>query len=500
VLTQPFSRDALRQPIALVSTPQYVLAIDLYSGGLWLVEEGEPEYYGISWFPNSRELVLSHTGLDSTSLTSADAIRASERGWVSVGPRALPGSLASPHQVLCAPDGRVICTNTGRNAIYVLDPSHPGHAEVARISEREWDRQEFDDATGDHLNSIFLKGRDLYVVAHGFTGGSKLARFDYPSLKLHEVRPVPLRTGLHNVWVQDAQQAVVCDSNAGALMDTLSNELLWRCPAGEPRYLRGLAVTDDLIVVGAGSVVARSLRSASVTELWLIRREDFTTLAGWNLGYWGAVRDVRVANMADEAHHGHEFAGLTHLLAGADIQDSATPLSVRGPTPSDGPSVWEPFDRLLVAGSFASEGTFVAAPGVSLFVERHPLRAAERTLEFDFDLRDIAAEGHCAVVLYEGFGGDTHMDALLLHASADSRCSLSQWTHDGANWRDPVHLKTSLPAKGRFCVRLGGAGADVLLNGTLIARTPVSSLAHLRGRLGIRLSGCRVAQPRISSA
>ena len=142
----------------------------------------------------------------------------------------------------------------------------------------------------------------------------------------------------------------------------------------------------------------------------------------------------------------------------------------------------------------------MAAPGVSLCVERHPLRAAERTLEFDFDLRDIAAEGHCAVVLYEGFGGDTHMDALLLHASADSRCSLSQWTHDGANWRDPVHLKTSLPAKGRFCVRLGSTTADVLLNGTLIARTPVSSLAHLRGRLGIRLSGCRVAQPRISSA
>lgn len=503
MLTPNSAGSQITQAIALVSTPHFVLAVDLDSGALWLVGEGAPEYYGISWFPGSDELALSHTGVDSRSLSSREAIQASERGWVSLGVRALPARLASPHQILCAQDGRVICTNTGRNAVAVLDLCNPAVVQVARISECDWDRLEFGDMTGDHLNSVFLRGSDLFVMAHGFTRGAKLARFDYPSLNLLEVRPVPLRTGLHNVWVTDEGEAIVCDSNAGALINAITNEVLWRCPAGEPRYLKGLAATESLIVVGASPVVARSLRSASATELWLIRREDYATRAGWNLGTWGAVQEVRIANMPDEAHHGHVFAGLGLLLESAVRQSSATPLSFRGVEDAAGASAWAPFHRLIVAGSFASDGAFAAAPEyVSLFVERRPMTAAERTVEFDFDFdfRNGATDAHCAVVMYEGFGGDTHMDAFVLHAAAGSGGSLSHWANDGSVWRAPTQVRSGLPRRGHYCVRVGPATVDIMLNGMLSASVPVSSLNFPHGRLGIRMSGCRVAQPRISYA
>lgn len=500
MLTQPTASEALLQPIALVSTPHFVLAVDLNCGAVWLVAEGEPEYYGISWFPNADELVLSHTGTDANTLTSIDAIRSSERGWISVGPRALPARLASPHQIVCAPDGRVICTNTGRNAITVLDPAHPGDVEVARISERDWDRLAVGDMSGDHLNSVFLRGRDLYVLAHGHTRGSRLARFEYPTLKLQEVRTIALSTGMHNVWVTDEDQIIVCDSNAGTLTNINSNEVIWRCPSDNFPYLRGLAATSNTIAVGAAATVARSRRSMSETELWLIRREDFTTVAGWRLGNWGVVQEVRFANIVDEAHHGHDFAGLDRLLEGAAEQSPGVPLPICKTANSDECFAWDSFRRLIHAGSFNPHGAFMARQGrVSLFVENEPMQSAERSVELDFDLRD-GFDHHCAIVLYGGFGGDSHMDAFVLHRTEKSRSSLFHWVHDGSTWRSPISVRGDLPTRGRYCVRSSGMVVDVLLNGIVVARIPESALSYPLGRLGIRMSGCMVAMPRMSHA
>lgn len=216
------------EPIALVSTPNQLLAVGLDTGTLWLVAEGEPEYYGISWFPGSSELALSHTGVDSRTITTASAIRASQRGWVSVGERSLPALLAAPHQILCAPDGRVVCTNTGRNFITVLAPEAPESVQQARISQHDWDRQGPNQALGDHLNSLFLLDDHLYVMAHGHHHGSRIARFTYPSLKLIDVSDIPLVTGLHNVWITESGATIACHSNAGDLIDVRTGHSLPR--------------------------------------------------------------------------------------------------------------------------------------------------------------------------------------------------------------------------------------------------------------------------------
>ena len=108
---------------ALVATTSWLLLVDLKSKQVQPVEKERPEYYGISWFPGDKELVLSHSGLDNASLVDIAAYAQSETGWLSKGGLSSRTFLSQPHQILCAPDGKVICANTGRNAVNIFDCS-----------------------------------------------------------------------------------------------------------------------------------------------------------------------------------------------------------------------------------------------------------------------------------------------------------------------------------------------------------------------------------------
>ena len=93
---------------ALVATTSWLLLVDLKSKQVQPVEKERPEYYGISWFPGDKELVLSHSGLDNASLVDIAAYAQSETGWLSKGGLSSRTFLSQPHQILCAPDGKVI--------------------------------------------------------------------------------------------------------------------------------------------------------------------------------------------------------------------------------------------------------------------------------------------------------------------------------------------------------------------------------------------------------
>ncbi len=53
---------------AVVSTPLYLLLVDIETHQVELIESDRPEYYGISWVPGSSELVLGHSGVDNATL------------------------------------------------------------------------------------------------------------------------------------------------------------------------------------------------------------------------------------------------------------------------------------------------------------------------------------------------------------------------------------------------------------------------------------------------
>ena len=200
---------------AAVSTASALLLVDLATREVLPIEQGRTEYYGISWFPDGRSLVLSHSGLDNTSLVDLESYALSETGTLSHGSLVTSPFLSQPHQILCASDGRVVCTNTGRNAIIVVDLDQPGCFQEARLSEARWDRF-VGTAVGDHLNSVFERDGELHVMAHRFDRGSVVAVFAYPELAIRSITPIKGRTELHNIWLTADGRAITCHSERGA--------------------------------------------------------------------------------------------------------------------------------------------------------------------------------------------------------------------------------------------------------------------------------------------
>ena len=140
--------------LALVATPRFLLLVDLESRRVSVIEDGRQEYYGITWRPGGDQLILSHSGLDNESLVDLESYALSEVGWISAGPLHSSRFLSQPHQILCGPDGRVICTNTGRNSVVVIDPARPGHYQETQLHPDRWDRLE---PTAAHKHGLAIR-------------------------------------------------------------------------------------------------------------------------------------------------------------------------------------------------------------------------------------------------------------------------------------------------------------------------------------------------------
>ncbi len=158
------AKSPKKEIYALVSTTRALLLVELNAKRVVPLEWERGEYYGISWFPVSEDLVLTHSLLDNASLVDLATYAQSEVSILSAGTRETKGFLSQPHQIVCGSDGRVICTNTGRNAVSVLDLKRPDIVQEARISPARWDRLDLGNPIGDHLNSVFEKNGVLYVV------------------------------------------------------------------------------------------------------------------------------------------------------------------------------------------------------------------------------------------------------------------------------------------------------------------------------------------------
>lgn len=299
--------------LALVTTLNALLLVNLNTKTVFPIEFNRPDYYGISWFPDGKDLVLGHSEIRSDKLITLADFALSELGYLSHGEQKSLPFLSEPHQILCASDGRVICTNTGRNALSVVDLSRPNVFQEVRITPPRWDLFSADNTTGDHLNSVFEKDKKLYVIAHRFKKGSALAILSYPDLEIISIKPLD-RTSLHNIWVTDEGQQIACGSEEGGLIELNGEKtkLLWQ--AGTPIFARGLAASTDFVLVGESQYAAREMRSSSMSGMWLIDRNTWQPMDYFALGLYGDVRDIRLLNIPDEAHHGHVFQGLESLL------------------------------------------------------------------------------------------------------------------------------------------------------------------------------------------
>ncbi len=91
--------------------------------------------------------------------------------------------------------------------------------------------------------------------------------------------------GSHNVFRDADGTLIVCDSDRGGLAAVSTGESLWW--SGANNLTRGLAVTDDVMIVGESALADRAGRKHSPAGLWVVDRKSWKTLDFIALGPFG---------------------------------------------------------------------------------------------------------------------------------------------------------------------------------------------------------------------
>ena len=303
--------------------------------------------YGLSWFPNTEQIVYADSVVDPMSLVSESAYRESGLGILRIGEETHDLSLIAPHQILCTNDGNVLLVDTGDNSIILFNPTTRKILKELSITSSRFDRFDPRHGIGDHLNTIHIHADKLYALGHGHHKFSKLATFSYPGLELEEVRVLENRSGLHNLYLNQRNEMVSCNSLASSLVDLNTDKELWFAPSRTHGFLKGLAVSNEFMFVGGSRFSSRESRVQSETTIWVIDPENFKTLAHYNLGEFGPVQDIRIASHEDKAHNASTLKGIYELLYASHKQVSfATQLDFYGKSSS-------PIENLNLCGKFA---------------------------------------------------------------------------------------------------------------------------------------------------
>ena len=448
---------------AVVATVRALLLVELKSKAVTPLEWDRPEYYGISWQPNGKDLILSHSMLDNNALMDVSSYAMSEVGVLSEGTYTTQPFLSQPHQIVFASDGRIICTNTGRNSISIFDPAKPNILQEARISDARWDRLSRDDVPGDHLNSVFEQGDLLYTIAHRHGKGSALATFSFPELELRTLDSVKNRSGLHNIWVTADGQRISCHSEAGSLIELNNNSVLW--DSGSSVYTRGLAASADYVLVGESQKTERASRRHSMSALWLLDRQTWKALDYFCLGSYGAVHEVRLLSIKDEAHHGHLFAGLDSLLKRDRRVDMAAERLSASNRAQQSKALWKTFDLVFGSPTPAENGGQMATSTNLCLLIHRVQNQLEQDLNLSYSLDYSAGESHMAIVAYRGRGGDSDMDALLIQRVDETEAEMSRWVHDGRTWIRRADIAVhGLPLSGKINFKVDAEGVKMRIN------------------------------------
>ncbi len=444
----------------LVSTPGFVICQNTSSGKSEILESGRGNYYGITWSPTGLEVVLSHSGIDGQLLVDLASYATSERGYLTIGAQSTWQFLSAPHQVLWV-DDTIVVTNTGRNALAKVNPRD--HSIIQRRYDAViWDRLSSTSYDGAHLNSLYRSGDTLYAVAHNFNKGSFILELDWPTLEEKRRCPVRGATGIHNLWIDETGRFITCDSNNGALIDAGNADVLWSNQ--RQGYSRGLAATDEIIVVGHSERSARPNRISSETGLWILDR-NFRTLDYQYLGHFGAVQEVRIIDAPDLCHHGKPLsAGALDAMRARTRHISEARLT-RARADRSFADEWK-----LVLGTprFAEPRTLASADDQLLVcVARTPASGISGTLNWNVG----AGTGHASLVV--GYDGpeDQNMAAALFEQSNSGELSVSIWINNG-EWK-------------KLCGRR--VGADAIRSEDRSSRQVQVDFQHIGSNLELRL-------------
>lgn len=291
---------------------------------LRVIHEGAGAYYSSTW-NQDHYFVLSRNYANPELGTR---ILMFDQEFRQVGEINCQGSIREGHQIRLVGDNLLVC-NTNNNClttINILDQSMK-HFYPLPASR---------DANFNHINSISFYGDYLWLVAANRFRNSFFMCFEYPSMRLLEIDAMGLAA--HNI-VEWRDWKVICDSFHGSLILSRkghdaagteypfhsvhllpdSNEVAverivmsnayFRERKGVPIFPRGLALSEDLALVGISEITRRAMRQDSLSQIIAIDGLDrvidnspVKKVRATELGRYGAVMDIRILNRIDHGH------------------------------------------------------------------------------------------------------------------------------------------------------------------------------------------------------
>lgn len=254
-------------------------------GGVKNIHKGYGLYYGITW--SKDVLYIGYRGSQGHNIPEIVLL---DKDYNEIGKA--PGQYNEIHQILYVQD-KLYVTATMDNAVDVVEGDKRYRVNWTDV---DYDR--------DHINSLHWDGENFWACYHNLCGKkgpevrSKVVRLDKELSRVEEEFSVG--KNIHNVFVDD-KYLYTCGSSSGSLirMDRKTGEEK-RAYLGD--WVRGLAVTDDYLLVGSSIKGPRELRLGGDLKAHLIDRKTMEVVDERMFEDFGAVFSIRIIGERDYAH------------------------------------------------------------------------------------------------------------------------------------------------------------------------------------------------------
>ena len=286
------------------STALAVYIFDCAQGLLSRVlSPGSQEYYGISACPQG--IVFSNSGFDNSTLISHADYLDEPKGYITMvnaqGCSVLGSELLQPHQIECYGNW-ILCANSGRNSITVINPD-------STIVHHYPTRSRFDilpdGSKANHFNSVHVRNEVVYVVAHNYLMPSTVWLFSWPDFVLINVIGTNTYTA-HNV-MQNEDDLLICNSGSCAIYSVAEKRDIWTL-ASDEFITRGLAATPEFLFVGLTAKVSRGDRKNCDAGICVLDRKNMQLVERYYFEGIGGIHEIRLLDQEDECHSGSIIA------------------------------------------------------------------------------------------------------------------------------------------------------------------------------------------------
>jgi hypothetical protein len=274
----------------IISSFNYIAIYDLDKGIESILDEGRGKYFGVSWGDGTlyttvgvRPKIAERYGKKIEKIMCFNKELKFQSFLFDNG-----FGLKDVHQILCK-DGFLWIVNSGRNRIDKFDFKSRKATSWYPLFFRRY--RDF-----NHLNSISIDGDKLYLLAHNNKRPSQIFIYTYPGLQL--LKKIILGKQAHNIYAEGSE-LFICDSLlSGNLISTKGNFLHI-----EKGYIRGLAVSKKLILVGSSNKASRYEREKGDCELYIFNRQTRKLESIDIIKGAGNIYEIRILDEWDYAHN-----------------------------------------------------------------------------------------------------------------------------------------------------------------------------------------------------